>query len=280
MPLKSYDNEIGKIFGNLKLTRVDETIEKGYKRRQCEVECLICQNTKKLPLHKVLEGNYKSCGCQQRVRRNKSRTNYQSYVGQTIEDYVIDSFNSEDRSFMVHCAKCNVQKNRDAYKTVHKKYGECECKRFHNMSHTDMYTRWKAMKTRCFNPNSRSYKDYGGRGITVCDRWREDFVKFYEDMGDPPTPAHQLDRINNNGNYEPDNCRWATPLQNNNNQREKTHNKTGYQNVVKRGNKYEAGFEYDKIYYHVGTFDSAKEAYEQTVIKKKEIHKRMNEDIV
>lgn len=67
------------------------------------------------------------------------------------------------------------------------------------------------MIARCTNPNESRFARYGGRGITVCERWKV-FENFYADMGDPP-PDMQLDRINNDGNYEPGNCRWATRLQ-------------------------------------------------------------------
>jgi hypothetical protein len=89
----------------------------------------------------------------------------------------------------------------------------------HGHASSGAYRSWLAMKSRCSNPRVTQYEDYGGRGITVCDRWNESFDAFLEDMGDKPTPRHQIDRIDVEGNYEPSNCRWVTSQTNNNNKR-------------------------------------------------------------
>ena len=90
--------------------------------------------------------------------------------------------------------------------------------------HSYTYTSWNAMMNRCSNVSHRNYHLYGGRGITVCERWHS-FQNFLEDMGDRP-PNFTLERINNDGNYEPTNCRWVTKAQNNASGRRRPKRKT------------------------------------------------------
>ncbi len=88
------------------------------------------------------------------------------------------------------------------------------------MTQTKEYRAWANMKTRCLNPHRHTWPRYGGRGVKICDRWLNSFEHFLSDMGYAPSPAHSLDRYpDNDGHHEPGNCRWATPTEQNRNQR-------------------------------------------------------------
>lgn len=88
----------------------------------------------------------------------------------------------------------------------------------HGQTGTPTFKSWDAMRQRCLNPRCKDYANYGGRGITICDRWLASFAAFLDDMGERPL-GQTLGRLDNNGNYEPSNCRWETPVEQNSNRR-------------------------------------------------------------
>lgn len=131
----------------------------------------------------------------------------------------------------------------------------------HGLSKTRAYSIRKCMLSRCYNKNNSEYFRYGGRGIAVCKRWRESVENFVGDMGEPPQ-GYSIDRIDNNGNYEPGNCRWATQTQQNRNYNIVPRNKTGYHGIYekKTGRRFISSIMVRNKKIHIGCYETFEEA--------------------
>lgn len=109
---------------------------------------------------------------------------------------------------------------------------------WHHMRGTSEHTTWAGMVARCTDMNHIAYENYGGRGIKIYDRWRDSFIAFYEDMGPKPSPEYMIERKDNDGNYEPNNCIWTTPTEQVRNRRLNKNNSSGYAGVNYQNGKW------------------------------------------
>lgn len=203
-----------------------------------------CGNETKLRKWHITSGNTKSCGCYKnesianigRMRAN-DLTNKQ-YGRLTVKEKSHTKKYSRNTAIYWLC-ECECG-NESIVKTSHLKDGKiqsCGCLEkenlnkisgqvTHGQTKTKLYYVWNSMRMRCRNPKTDNYHNYGGRGITICDEWNQSFEPFYEwAISNGYKQGLTIDRINNDGNYEPSNCRWSTWKQQANNRRNSIKNK-------------------------------------------------------
>lgn len=236
----------------------------GKKKALFECECH-CGDIFYCLKSNILSNKSKSCGCEKKEKICKALLEQLllKYIGKSFTYCTIVGLHSRKNtkggeiSTLWECLCVCGKKFVKGHSTVLKGSANCGCKRAktatHGKSYTKTYKSWVSLNQRCNNENDKDYPEYGGRGIKVCERWNS-FENFFEDMGERPT-GKSIERMSVNGDYEPNNCCWASNEVQGFNRRRKR-NSTGVVGVNPKGGKFEVRI--GKKY--LGTFDDLSEA--------------------
>ncbi len=194
------------------------------------------------------------------------RSNINDLTGKVFGKLTVIQYLEHDKPGSWWICKCGCGRTKKIRGTNlsnnHTKTCGCSKGIYHNKSRTPEYRTWQSIKERCYNKNNIRYDDYGGRGIKVCNRWLEGFLNFLEDMGERPSQKYSIERIDNDKDYKPSNCKWANATEQSINQRIRKDNKSGHKGVYwdKKRNKWGSCIGMNGKFNHIGRFDSKNEA--------------------
>jgi hypothetical protein len=192
-----------------------------------------------------------------------------TYGRLTVVDYAERAADTHARWLCkCQCGNETIVRNNNIKRGIVKSCGclaselTSERSKVHGMTKTNVYRQWKVMRQRCYLPTNISYKNYGARGITVCDEWKNNFEAYYSYVSKLPNfrkKGYSIDRIDNDGNYEPGNLRYATAKQQRDNQTQRKHGISGYYGIVKWKHKWRAHYKQK----HIGVFETIEEALKE-----------------
>lgn len=228
-------NLIGQRFGRLIVIESAESDKRGHAKWMCQCDC---GNQKVISATSLKTGKTNSCGCYHKEKMRKREYEYDDLTNQKFNMLTaIEIVGKAKKGEMIWKCRCDCGNYTEVIgtKLKHGEIKSCGCLRKvtgeanssfkHGLHNTRMYRIWTSMKRRCYDASDTfHYSSYGGRGITVCEEWQHDFQAFYDwSMSHGYADELTIDRIDNDGNYEPSNCRWTTKKEQADNRRNTIH---------------------------------------------------------